>query len=256
MGPALTSHGEPPAWFTFPALAALGVPHATTTRHCPGVASFAEPISPADPRAPFREDAVRTLAATGLDLSRVAYARQVHGAEAARAPAGGGFAGSVDILTTVERAVPLAVFTADCLAVVLYDPGVPALAAAHVGWRGMVRGAAQAAVAALAALGAPAARLHAAISPSIGPCCYEVDAPVMRELEGAYPGAWRGWVVPARPGRVRLDLWRAAEALLEAGGVDPARIENPRLCTACRPDLFFSYRKGHRGRLVTLAALP
>jgi YfiH family protein len=253
---ALTPHGEPPAYFTFGALAALGLPHATTTRHCPGVASFAEPISPAHPHAPFRGDAVQTLGGAGLDLARVAYARQVHGADAARAPAGGGFAGSVDVMTTAESSVPLAVFTADCLAIVLYDPAVPALAVAHVGWRGTVRGAAQAAVAALAQLGARASRLQAAISPSIGPCCYEVDEPVMRQLAKAYPGRWEAWTKPARPGHVMLDLWGANEALLEESGVNPARIENGRLCTACRLELFFSYRKGNRGRLVTLAALP
>ena len=253
---ALTPHGEPPAYFTFGALAALGLPHATTTRHCPGVASFAEPISPAHPHAPFRGDAVQTLGGAGLDLARVAYARQVHGADAARAPAGGGFAGSVDVMTTAESSVPLAVFTADCLAIVLYDPAVPALAVAHVGWRGTVRGAAQAAVAALAQLGARASRLQAAISPSIGPCCYEVDEPVMRQLAKAYPGRWEAWTKPARPGHVMLDLWGANEALLKESGVNPARIENGRLCTACRLELFFSYRKGNRGRLVTLAALP
>ncbi|MBI2159965.1 MAG: laccase domain-containing protein [Candidatus Rokubacteria bacterium] len=252
----LSPHGEPPAYFTFPSLTALRLPHATTTRHCPGVASFAEPISPAHPRAPFREDAVATLAAAGLDLSRVAYARQVHGAEAARAPAGGGFAGLVDVITTVERAVPLAVFTADCLAILLYDPGVPALAAAHVGWRGTARGAAQTAVRAVESLGGRASRVHAAISPSIGPCCYEVDEPVMLQFAKAYPGRWEAWATPARPNHIMLDLWGANAALLEEAGMDPARIENPRLCTACHPDLFFSYRKGHRGRLVTLAALP
>ncbi len=255
-GQPLASHGEPPAYFTFPALSALGLPHATTARACPGVTSFAEPISPAHPRAPFREDAVRTLAAAGLDLSRVAYARQVHGADAARAPAGGGFAGSVDILATTERGVPLAIFTADCLAIVLYDPGVPALAAAHVGWRGTVRGAAQAAVRAVESLGGRASRVRAAISPSIGPCCYEVDEPVTRQLAKAYPGRWEAWAMPAPAGHVMLDLWKANEALLEERGVDPARIDNGHLCTACRLDLFFSYRKGNRGRLVTLAALP
>ena len=57
-------------------------------------------------------------------------------------------------------------------------------------------------------------------------------------------------------GRVMLDLWRANEELLAEAGVDPRGIENPRLCTACHPELLYSYRKGNRGRLVTLAALP
>src|SRR5207249_11061002 len=84
----------------------------------------------------------------------------------------------------------------DCLAIILYDPEVPALGAAHVGWRGTVRGAARAAVAALGPLGARPERLHAAIAPSIGPCCYEVDEPVTRELARAYPDRWKAWATP------------------------------------------------------------
>jgi polyphenol oxidase len=55
---------------------------------------------------------------------------------------------------------------------------------------------------------------------------------------------------------VMLDLWSANEALLVDAGVTPEAIENPRLCTACHPELLYSYRRGNRGRLVTLAALP
>ena len=244
-------------YFTFAGLTGLGVPHATTTRHCPGVASFAAPIDPRAPRPPFGPETAPALRPAGLDLSRVGYARQVHGAEAAPAPPGGGFAGSVDIVTTTEPAVPLAIFTADCLAIVLLDLETPVLGAAHVGWRGTVRGAARAAVRALERSGARAGRLRAAIAPSVGPCCYEVDEPVMREFARAYPGRWDAWTRPApRADRVMLDLWAANEALLVEAGVDPARVENPRLCTACHPELWFSYRRGDRGRLVTLAALP
>src|SRR6266566_8314213 len=103
----LLAHGEPAAYFTFASLTVLGVPHATTTRHCPGFSSFAEPIVPEAPKPPFRAEAAAVLGATGLEMGRVSYARQVHGADVARAPAGGGFAGLVDILVTAVRAVPL-----------------------------------------------------------------------------------------------------------------------------------------------------
>jgi YfiH family protein len=252
----LRGYGEPVAYFTFPSLSDLGVPHATTTRHCPGIASFAEPISPRAPRAPFRPDASALLGAAGLAMDRVSYARQVHGAQVARAPAGGGFAGSVDILTTTEAGVPLAIFTADCLAIVLYDPTARVLGLAHVGWRGLVRGATRAAVRALCELGGSPSRLRVTIGPSIGPCCYEVDAPVTTELARAFGERWTAWVAPARAGHVMLDLWAASETLLREAGVAAASIDNPRLCTACHPDLLYSYRKGNRGRLVTLAAQP
>jgi YfiH family protein len=211
--------------------------------------------SPSEPTAPFNADARETLAAAGLDLGRVAYARQVHGADVARAT--GGFAGAVDVLTTTERGVPLAIFTADCLAITAWDADASALSVAHVGWRGTVKGAQLAAVKALAALGATPAGLRVAIAPAIGPCCYEVDEPVIGDFTRAY-GAERfmRWSRPSRAGHVMLDLWTANEDLLVDAGVDRARIDNPRLCTACHPELLYSYRKGNRGRLVTVAALP
>jgi YfiH family protein len=252
----LRPHGEPTAYFTFSSLEAHGVPHLTTTRHCPGVASFAEPISPEAPRAPFRAEASEILRRAGLDVGRASYARQVHGAEVARAPAGGGFAGLVDVLVTAERDVPLTIFTADCLAIVVYDPVARILGLAHVGWRGMVRGATQAVVRSVTELGGRAPRLCVAIAPSIGPCCYEVDEPVTAELARVFGERWTAWVQPSRAGHVMLDLWTANEMLLREAGVAPASIENPRFCTACHPELLYSYRKGNRGRLATLAALP
>jgi purine-nucleoside/S-methyl-5'-thioadenosine phosphorylase / adenosine deaminase len=256
MTSGLVSHGAPAVYFTFPSLAAIGLPHATTTRHCPGIASFSEPISPQAPKAPFRDEAASTLAGAGLAMHRVSYARQVHGAEVGRAPAGGGFVGLVDILTTTERGVPLAIFTADCLAIVLYDPVAQVLGLAHVGWRGTVRRATQAAVRSICERGGVASRLRVAIAPSIGPCCYEVDEPVTGEFARTFGGRWTAWGAPASNGHVMLDLWAANEALLREAGVAPASIDNPRLCTACHPELLYSYRKGNRGRLVTLAALP
>ena len=245
----LTPHGAPPAYFTFPSLTEVGVVHVTTTRHCPGIG-----LASARP-SPFAGESGDLLTQAGLAMDRVAWGWQVHGAAVAAVGAGG-FAGHVDVLVTTVRDVPLAVFTADCLAVVLVDVEAPALAIAHVGWRGTVRGAAQAAVAALRAAGARPERIRAAISPSIGPCCYEVDAPVIDAFATAYPHRARSWMTPSRDaGHVMLDLWAANAVLLEEAGVDPVRIENPRLCTSCHVDTLYSYRKGGKGRLATIAAL-
>jgi YfiH family protein len=242
-------HGAPARYLTFGGLDALGVPHATTTRHCPGLGPSGAPASP------FGVEALAALADSGLDLRRAAWARQVHGADVADVSTGG-FAGVADVLVTRARGVPLAIFTADCLAVAVVDPECPALAVAHVGWRGTARGATRAAVDAAVAAGGRGERLYAAISPSIGPCCYEVDAPVIEELRRAYGARWEAWTRPGRADHWMLDLWGANAALLAEAGVDPGRIENPRLCTACHPDLFYSYRKANHGRLTTIAALP
>jgi len=210
--------------------------------------------APSEARAPLTDEAGETLAAEGIGVARVAYLRQVHGRDVVVAKAGGGYSGDADGIVTTERGAPVAVFTADCLAIALYDPDAPALGLVHAGWRGTVRGVAQAAVAALEARGARAGRMHAAIAPAIGACCYEVDAPVIAAFTDAYGAEARTWMTPARDGHVMLDLVRANTDLLGEAGV--TRIETAGLCTGCRPDLLYSYRKGHPGRLVTVAAIP
>ena len=244
-------HGEPPTHLTFPGLEALGLWHASTTRHCPGIAHPSEPVSP------LQATTVAHLKPQGLDLARVAFLRQVHGATVRRVEnLRGGNAGEGDVLVTMRPRLPLAVFTADCLAVLIFDPVGQRLALAHVGWRGTVKSASLTAARALVVEGSHPEELVAAISPSIGPCCYEVDRPVIEPLSAAFPERWEAWASPTGPGKWRLDLWAANQSQLEAAGLRPDRIVNPRLCTACRRDLFFSYRKeGSRGRLVTLAAL-
>jgi purine-nucleoside/S-methyl-5'-thioadenosine phosphorylase / adenosine deaminase len=247
-------HGKPPTHAALPALEAVGVRHAFTTRH---QGSFDGVSAPAGPFGVDRS--WPALAALGLESTSVRYARQVHGDVCIDADLGtrAGLMGTGDALFTRRRMRPLAVFTADCVPLIVVDPERPALGVAHAGWRGTVRGIAGRLVAALVEqTGARVDRIRAAIGPSIGPCCYEVDEPVIGEFTRTY-GADRlaRWSRASRSGHVMLDLWSANEDLLVDAGVERTRIDNARLCTACHPELLYSYRKGNRGRLVTVAAL-
>jgi hypothetical protein len=50
-------------------------------------------------------------------------------------------------------------------------------------------------------------------------------------------------LAPKEPGGpARVDLWEAAARSLEEMGVPRAGVLNPRLCTVCNNDLFYSYR--------------
>ncbi len=239
-----------PASLTSPLLAGAGLPHLFTTRYFPGIARWRNDGSP------FRPEALAALAARGLGGGVPAYARQVHGADVIAVEAGG-FQGQADVLTTARPGVPLAVFTADCLALIVYDPEGRRLAMAHSGWRGTVGGAARAAVETLAGAGARRETLLCAVGPSIGPCCYEVDAPVADAFKAAYPGRWPEWAAAAGPGKWMLDLWRANEDQLVGAGVPREHIDNPRLCTGCLGDAFYSYRRQRgEGRLCAVAAVP
>jgi len=227
-----------------------GLPHLFTTRHFPGITRATEP------RPPFEPAAEPLLVARGL-AGEPAYARQVHGAEVIHAERGG-LAGRADALATGRPGLPLCISTADCLPILLYDARAGRLAAVHAGWRGTVQSVSRAAVLALRAAGSAPEDLVAAIGPSIGPCCYEVDSPVIERLAAVFPGgAWEPWVAPKGPGKWMLDLWRANRDQLASAGVPAERIDLLGLCTGCRPDLLFSYRRERgAGRLVTVAALP
>ncbi len=243
------THDEPARFVTSPLLEEHGLPHLFTTRNFPGVARATEP------RPPLGPDAHPLLAAHGLD-GEPAFVRQVHGATVIHVERGG-LAGHADALTTARPGLPLCISTADCLPVLLYDARARRLAAVHAGWRGTVQSVTRAAVLTLVEAGSAADDLVVAIGPSIGPCCYEVDGPVIARLKAAFPGGWEAWAMPKGPGKWMLDLWGANRDQLIAAGVRSERIDLLRLCTGCRPDLLFSYRRERgAGRLVAVAALP
>ena len=234
---------------TSPLLEAHGLPHLFTTRHFPGT------TLPTEPRRPFGPEAQPLLAEHGLQ-AEPAYLRQVHGPAVIEVDRGG-LAGQADALATGHPGLPLCISTADCLPVVLFDARHHRLAAVHAGWRGTVQAVSPAAVATLARAGSAPEDLVVAIGPSIGPCCYEVDAPVIEHFRAAFPTAWEAWFTPKGPGKWMLDLWRANVEQLREAGVPAERIEILGLCTGCRPDLLFSYRRERgAGRLVAVAALP
>jgi YfiH family protein len=242
-------HGDPPLCLTSPLLDEAGLPHLFSTRHLRGVRPWR------DPAGPFDRSVLAFFDERGMG-GPPAYLTQVHGAEVVAAERGG-LVGRADILTADRAGLPLAIFTADCLPIIVYDPANRRLATVHAGWRGTVVSAARMAADALSRAGGTAETFAAAIGPSIGPCCYEVDEPVMARLTAAFPDVWRGWATAAGPGKWMLDLWQANTDQLRMAGLASARIDNPRLCTACRTDLFFSYRRGRgQGRLVAVAAVP
>lgn len=187
--------------------------------------------------------------ATGLAFAR---AKQVHGARVIRADAPGPPREEADAVLSVARGVAACVSVADCVPVLLADPGTGAVAAVHAGWRGTLARAAAEAVSALSReVGAPAARLLAAIGPSIGPCCYSVSDDLGARFERDI-----GAVAVAAGERPKVDLWRSNARVLAEAGVREDRIEVLGRCTSCERDLFFSHRRdaGRTGRHAAFIA--
>jgi YfiH family protein len=175
------------------------------------------------------ENRRRACAEIGADAERLALNYQVHSATVLRARAGAR-GDRADGLWTDEPDLPLLAMGADCLpiAVVRANGGPPAVAVVHAGWRGLLAGIVESAVAALGG-----GRLAAAVGPGIGPCCYEVRD----DVAVPYRDRFGAGIVDAG----LLDLWRAAEQSLHGAGVQ--RVERLDTCTACAPELFFSHRR-------------
>jgi hypothetical protein len=247
--------------------AAPGFAHAFSTRRggvsAGAYASLNLGLGVGDHAAAVHENRRRFFATVGVPSDRSVRARQAHGSAVLvvdRSLAGGlrlssgpaGGPAGFDALVTDVPGLALTVSTADCLPILIADPRRRAVAAVHAGWRGTVRRVAERAVAALRErYGTDPHDCVAALGPGIRGCCYEVDAPVIEPLSASLPD-WRACVRVKEGDRWDLDLAAANRRILEAAGVPPAAIHDAGLCTACRRDLFFSYRRdGERtGRMM------
>lgn len=159
-----------------------------------------------------------------------------------------------DGLVTAAPGLPLVMTSGDCQPILIYDPVHHALALGHAGWRGTLAGIALSLVEALRVnFGSRPRTLRAALGPAIGACCYEVGPEVV--ARAAWPGSERWFRLNGR--RPHFDLTAANTDLLLRAGIPAANIEQANLCTGCRTDEFFSYRKEKpvTGRFAVLAML-
>ena len=132
--------------------------------------------------------------AIGVDSSRFTTCQQVHGSKVVRVTeelVGSGaknFSNTIadtDALITDIPDVPLLLFYADCVPVLLADVETGAIGLAHAGWRGTVANIGAKTLAAMVeAFGTKAENVLAAIGTSIGACCYEVDDFVRDQASG------------------------------------------------------------------------
>ena len=200
--------------------------------------------------------------AMGGPAVRVVTVRQVHGTDVlvldrktagSRALAGVPVSGGHDAIVTNQPGVLVAVEAADCVPILLLDPSKDVYAAIHAGWRGTMGRIVEKTVAVMQhRFGCHVRSIRAAIGPSIGVCCYEVNGTVLAPLKRGFP-FWADVVENVKGTKAHLDLRGFNRRQLEEAGISPDRIETVNLCTACHPDLFYSYRRdgARTGRMMS-----
>jgi YfiH family protein len=149
---------------------------------------------------------------------------------------------TADALVTGIPGISLAVMVADCIPLLLQSP--EAVAAVHVGRRGLVNGITTKTIAVMKDMGS--SRITAHIGPAICGQCYEVSEEIYNEVTSHHPAA------ATTTHGFMLDLPSALRAVLTSHEIE---IVDHFSCTLETPELFSYRREAVTGRQVGVISL-
>jgi len=202
-----------------------------------------------------RKDFLKEL---GIDYRDLVCSRQVHSSqiryvtEKDRAQGALSYQGAIadtDALISDKKNLPLAVFTADCLSIFLYEPNRQGIGLVHAGWRSTQENITTKVIQSMRErFNIQAGDLYLGFGPAIRGCCYEVG----EEFGDLFPHA-----LIQRGGRYYLDLVKINKKEALSLGVKDTNIFDSNICTSCQNDEFFSYRKEGAGcgRIMSVMAM-
>lgn len=215
-----------------------------------------------DERARVTENWNRFLDSAGIDTREFVCGKQVHGNKVHIATkedmrrAYGKYPDGRELIecdgyVTAEENVPLAIFTADCVPLLLEDRNAGIVGAIHCGWRSTASDIEKNAIDAFVSLGSDVKNIHAAIGPAIDKCCFEVGGEVIEAMHNLIGEEVEGFYT-TRADKYMLDLRGVVRYRLVMLGVMDENIETVGECTMCNPDRYYSHRgtKGNRGSLA------
>lgn len=158
-----------------------------------------------------------------------------------------------DALVTNKPGICLCVQTADCVPVLLFDPGKKVIAAVHAGWRGTVAKIVANTVNVMKEkYGCDPKTILVAIGPSIGPEVYEVGDEVVEAVRRSIPNA-EDVLIKHKSGKFHVDLWVANRNVLLECGISIENIEVLAECSFQGEKKYFSARREgvDTGRMVS-----
>lgn len=241
-----------------------GVQHGFTTKNGGVSEGYFRSLNIGINRGDLREHVAenyRILAESiDFDSDNVALTSQVHGKTVRVVRRGGSFDEPVkdpcDALITNKPGIALFVFTADCVPILLYDSVTRCIGAVHAGWRGTANGILRDTVEMMGSeYGARPESICAAVGPSIGRCCFEVDYEVYSRLRDVYSDI--NSFTDMKDEKYYPDLKELNRIMLLKCGLKEDNISTVELCTKCEIDMFWSHRRdgekrGLQGAIIVL----
>ncbi len=206
---------------------------ASTKETCaPQRCSAASPLSP---ESLLGDAACSWLMQQGYQPAGTATAEQVHRADVLYVRNAGVYR-NCDGFYTDQAGLPLVIRTADCAAVFVVLPTVPAIGIAHAGWRGAAAGIIPQLVKAMAQRwNARPEDCWAAVAPHIRACCYEVGP----EFKNHFPDVY----LTQKNNRLHFDFSGFLAHQLGELGIPAGQFFISGECTACSSLLLYSYRR-------------
>lgn len=202
-----------------------------------------------------RENLARLLAVSGFSPDQLVQVRQIHSAKVFKSDHPADALEESDAITTDQRGLLLLMRFADCVPILFFDPKNQAIAIAHAGWQGTLKGVASQVVNAMGShYGSLAEDIIVGIGPSIGPDHYQIGSDVIDETKRVFRDEYDQVLLEDADG-VKLDLWKANEIHLRKSGVEKITIAG--ICTGCDLTKWFSHRaeQGMTGRFAAVIGL-
>ncbi|MDD4954050.1 MAG: peptidoglycan editing factor PgeF [Candidatus Omnitrophica bacterium] len=199
------------------------------------------------------------LSGLGIDYKDLVCAKQVHGARVIYAREGESGKGALsydnaledtDALVTDKKNLPLAIFTADCLSVFLYDALTPAAGVVHAGWRSSKENITAAAIKLMQKeFNSRVENIYLSFGPALRKCCYKVSADFKDHFGAEF--------FSEQNGSYYFDLVGLNKKQATACGIREGNISDCQICTSCSGKEFFSYRKeaASCGRMISVIML-
>ncbi len=181
------------------------------------------------------ENRLLFFSSLGLEINNVAIQKQNHDDKIIYVTKGG-VCGESDAMITDKKNLGLAISTADCAAIFLYDKKRKIIAAVHSGWRGTQKKILQKTLQTLSnAFGSNAENISAYIAPSISQKKYEVGEEVANRFDKKY--------LIQLGEKYLLDVAGANYDILLNFGLIKSNIQASSLCSFKMEELFHSYRR-------------
>lgn len=187
----------------------------------------------------------------GVTIPQVFWRKQIHGDDILNVNGSVNSARAcpdADAYVTHEKNLPIAIRTADCVPVFIFDPLKKIIGLAHAGWKGTHKAIAAKTVRRMQEhYQSNPQDLKVVIGPSIRQCCYQVGA----EFKEYFPS-----YISQRDGYLYVDITQANIDQLLKAGIRKENIRDVGVCTCCDKNYFSFRRDGAKaGRMISIMML-